>query len=56
VPNRKGRGFIFIDRKALSHPQNAPPGSSESPLSDDSQFFATARIYPNLPESLPRQS
>jgi hypothetical protein len=31
-------------------------GLSGSALSDDSQFFATALFYPNLPESLPRQS
>ena len=53
----EGTRFYFIrHREALSHPQNAPPGSSESALRYDSQFFATIRIYPNLPESLPRQS
>lgn len=38
--------FFYRSRVALSHPQNAPPGSSGSALSDDSQFFATALYLP----------
>jgi len=42
--------FIYPNREALSHPQTVLPGSRIG-LNDDSQFFATALIYPNLPES-----
>ena len=46
-----GTRHNFIpNREALSHPQIVLPGSRIG-LIDDSQFFVTAGIYPNLPES-----
>jgi hypothetical protein len=56
VQGFSGRGVIpLFSREALSHPHNAPP-ETESAVGDDSQFFAIAAlIYPNLPQSLPRQ-
>jgi hypothetical protein len=48
--------LIFINhREALSHPQKRTALFIGIVLTDDSQFFATALIDPNLPESLPRR-
>jgi hypothetical protein len=41
----KGNAVIFLIRRvALSHPQNAPPGFTESAISDDSPFFVTVTV------------
>ena len=46
------RLIFYRRREALSNPQVAPPWFTGSVPSDDSQFFATPEIDPNLPESM----
>jgi hypothetical protein len=46
VPVGRDAVLFYRRREALSHPQNALPGSTGSVLSDDSQFFATTLYLP----------
>ncbi len=52
VPFEKGRGLILVRAARLYPPADRTPWFKGSVPSDDSQFFATPEVDPNLPESI----
>ena len=48
----KGRGLLFTVAARLYPPADRTPLFTGSVPSDDSQFFATPEVDPNLPESI----